>query len=231
MFISQSNNYNNNMFNHYNSLFIGDKNKRFMNKIDNTYTNKYTDEEIANMLESFCITDRFSLIIPYGMEDIVFAYLTPAIVNRYSNIVVMCKGELKFYHGTTPENVPNILSKGFNFKSRVDNPESFKNMCDDVIYVFKEDKLDILLDKYPTVLEISYNGVYYQALEQQDYDERLVGECILSNVFITDIKEYNPNSTTTTPTSPPINTTFGATPTSPPINTTPVNNNTTISHN
>ena len=58
-----------------------------------------------------------------------------------------------------------------------------------------------------------------------------MGECILSNVFITSISEYIPNSTTTTPTLPPINTTFGTTPTSPPINTTPVNNNTTISHN
>ena len=118
------------------------------------------------------------------MEDIVFSYLTPSVVNRYSNIVIQCKGRLKFYHGTTKENADNILKEGFRFKSRVANPNTRCNLEDDVIYTFKEDKLYILKDKYETVLEIEYDGTYYQTIEQRGYDDILLGECLLSNIFI-----------------------------------------------
>ncbi|WP_283109423.1 hypothetical protein [Thomasclavelia spiroformis] len=184
---------NNNIFDYYHSLYEDNKRLELKNNIEkeikNNYTNKYSDEDIINMLESFCIMDRLSLIIPYGMEDIMFSYLTPRVINGYSNILVQCKGKLNFYYGTTRENAKKILREGFKFESRINN---IHNILGDVICAFQSSKIEIINTLYEIILEIEYDGVYYQAIEQLCYPYELIGECLLSNVFIKGISILKP---------------------------------------
>lgn len=144
---------------------------------------------------SYCIHDRFSIIIPIGMENLfkeTFLKNPNPEENRkynfgFDNILVQKVGKEKFYHITKTSCVNDILKNGFIVQDRHSpDYESRGNLLDDGVYATKipyECKDDC------SILEIEYNGTYYENIDNIHYPH-LTGECLLSPLFITDVKEF-----------------------------------------
>lgn len=155
------------------------------------------DAITADELLVMCFRDRFSLIIPHGLEKTAERLLDELIPKaRVTGILIQQLGSGKFYHATQANYVQDILVNGFKVREFGSRDAECLSFDGGVVYSYQDpDKLKLPDNKYPPIIEIEYSGPWLQSIYEEDKPDELFGTCLLYPQFITGARPCNPAKT------------------------------------
>lgn len=124
-----------------------------------------------------CFQDRFSIIVPTGLENYARSHLAEIVMKaRVTGVLIQHFGAKYFYHQAQPTDIERILQQGFHTVPGRESSEYANYSFGSGLYCYENPTSHTSPEN---VLQIDYCGPYLEAIFKDDAPEDYITEFII----------------------------------------------------